>query len=136
MCEVSALVWLAFASLFALSLLDNIRGPFYYEILRDMNLDATWGSAFFAVTSLFAVVGSWGSHWIVKRKSGQYLLALASFGLGLGFVVIALNHKFTPWIVGCAIFGLAYGALNLAQNLLVLPGGQRRSKTAHLQRTA
>jgi hypothetical protein len=45
-----------------LGLIDNARGPFFPEILKDLELNGTYGSTFFATTSLLAFVGSLSSH--------------------------------------------------------------------------
>lgn len=122
--EVSALIWVSYASLFILSLLDNIRGPFFPEILADMNLTGTSGSAFFAVTSLFAFIGSWSSHRILARISAKTLLCGSSLILAIGFGLIAKIHAFSLLLVACALFGFGYGALNLAQNVIIFEAGK------------
>lgn len=124
-----ALVALSYLSLLVLGLIDNIRGPLFPEILQDMQLGGTNGSAFFAATSLFAFIGSWSSHALVERRSSLSLMRLSCLGLALGFALVALCHVYALMLAACAFFGWAFGALNLAQNLMVFEGSP-----AHLRR--
>lgn len=117
-----ALIVLAYGSLLILSMLDNLRGPFFPELIGDLHLNGTASSAFFAVTNLFSFLGSWTSHRILRSKSSLQLMAASSVFVGLGFAGIALSPKFGWLMVGCMVFGWAYGALNLAQNVMVFEG--------------
>jgi MFS transporter, FHS family, glucose/mannose:H+ symporter len=113
-----ALVGIAYLSLFALGLIDNIRGPFYPEILRDLDLNATRGSAFFAVTSLCAVLGSVTAHrW--RRVGTVQKLLLASFLFGISFAVLGQAWSFISMVILSGLFGLSFGVLNVTQNVLV-----------------
>ncbi len=120
--EVPALIWLAYASLLVLSLLDNLRAPFFPDILLDLHLNSTLGATFFATTSLFAFVGSWTSHHIVHRHSSTFLLGLANVAVAIGFAATSRTHSLITLLPCCALFGWGYGALNLAQNLMIFEG--------------
>ncbi|MGE4132716.1 MAG: sugar MFS transporter [Bdellovibrionales bacterium] len=114
-----SLVLVSYASLFFLGLIDNIRGPFYPEILESFQLTSTRGSWFFAITSLFGFLGSWLSHRLVHRYSSLALLQVSSVIFALGFLAISQSSTAPMLWASCAIFGLAFGCLNLAQNSLV-----------------
>ncbi len=123
---MSALIWLSYVSLLVLSLLDNIRGPFFPEILADMHLNGTTGAAFFATTSMFAFVGSWSSHWVLKFRSSLFLLGIASLVTSMGFMWVAQVHVFFLMLIACALSGWGYGALNAAQNIMIFEAGAPR----------
>ncbi len=117
--SVSALIWLSYFSLLVLGLIDNIRGPFFPDILADLGLNATIGAWFFATTSLLAFLGSWTSHRIVKAHSALFLMGVSSIALGAGFAIISRVHTLLLLIPACALFGWGYGALNVSQNVMV-----------------
>lgn len=127
--QVSALIWLSYVSLFILSLVDNIRGPFFPDILAELHLDGTRGSAFFATTSLFAFIGSWASHRLLYARSSLFLLSLGALGVGIGFAAVSVSYNFILLMVACAFLGWFFGALNLAQNAMVF-----ETNSPHLRR--
>lgn len=115
-----ALVVAAYLSLFILGLMDNARGPFFPEIMTDFSVNSTKGSFFFATTSLFAFFGSLIAGRLLKTWSSIQLLIVASMGFSLGFVAIALSPSWPVLCASCALFGLAFGGLNVSQNTVVL----------------
>ncbi len=121
---MSALVWMAYVSLLVLGLVDNIRGPFFPEILAELNLTGTVGSLFFAVTSLMAFVGSWSCQFILRSRNSMFIMWFAGFIFHLGFVAVALAQGLFLLLLACAFFGWAFGAWNVGQNLLVVEGAQ------------
>jgi fucose permease len=102
-----------------LSLIDNVRGPFFPDVLQDLQLNATLGSLFFAVTNLFAFVGSSTSHRIVRGNSSLYLMGISSLAMTVGFAAMSRSPSLTIMLPFCALLGWGYGALNLAQNLMI-----------------
>lgn len=123
-----ALILLAYLSLMTLGLIDNIRGPFYPEVLADLKLNGTYGSAFFAVVSLFAFAGSMTSHIWVKRWSTLNVMLGASLVFGVGFALISRSSSFSFMVGSCMIFGLAFGTLNVTQNVLVCEASSTRAR--------
>ncbi len=123
-----ALILLAYTSLLMQGLLDNVRGPFFPEILSDMHLSGTVGSLFFATTSLLSFVGSWSSHFFITRHSSLFLMALASVMVACGFAGVALTQEFYFWLGACGVLGWAFGALNLSQNLMVFEAGSAQTR--------
>ncbi len=120
MSEVPALIVLAYVSLLVFGLIDNVRGPFYPEILSTLKLDGTQGSAFFAVTSFFGVVGSFYCGRLVRRFPSVNVLLFATLLLGLGFIAISRATNLLVLSLSCVGFGFAFGLLNVSQNLVVL----------------
>jgi FHS family glucose/mannose:H+ symporter-like MFS transporter len=115
---MSKLIFLSYISLFALAILDNMRGPFYPDILKELAVGSASGSLFFAVVSFLAVVGSWLSDGFLKKKSSVWLLCASSAGLGVGYFFIALSPSLSVVLAACAFFGFSLGVLNVAQNVL------------------
>src|SRR5262249_54553582 len=113
--QMPALVICAYISLFILGLMDNSRGPFYPDILSDFGVNVTKGSLFFATTSMFSFIGSLAGHRWVRGGSSFKLLVASMMGFSLGFVAIALSPTWPVLCVACAVFGLAFGGLNLSQ---------------------
>lgn len=119
---MSALVWLSYSSLLVLGLLDNVRGPFFPEILSELQLNGSAGSLFFAVTSMMAFLGSWSCQFILKKRDSMFLMWVAGFNFAVGYIAIALSHDFFIVLAACALFGLAFGIWNVGQNLLIVEG--------------
>jgi len=115
-----ALAVCAYISLFILGLIDNIRGPFYPEVLAAFGVSSAQGSLFFALVSLFAFAGAFLSHKWIQNRSSLYLLIGASVLFSAGFIAVALAPSWITLCVACAVFGLGFGGLNLSQNTLVL----------------
>ncbi len=111
-----------------LGLMDNVRGPFYPEILADLGLNGTYGSAFFAVVSLVAFVGSLTSHIWVRRFGTLSVMLVASLFFGIGFALISRTHEFPALVAACAVFGWAFGTLNVTQNVLVCEASSPRAR--------
>lgn len=112
----------AYATLFCLGLLDNARAPFFSDIMRDLHLNNFQGSLFYATASLMAYftgdrVARWSARWgtLAVVRGGQILMAV-------GFATITLAHNLYTLLIFCALFGLGFGVLNVAQNLLILEG--------------
>lgn len=117
--QLPALIALAYISLLSLGLIDNIRGPFYPEVLADLGLSGTKGSAFFAVTSLVATAGSFLSQPLLARVSAPRVLLLASVIFGVGFACVSRADSFWTLVLSCALFGAGFGVMNVTQNVLI-----------------
>lgn len=130
-----ALVICSYISLFILGLIDNSRGPFYPDILSDFGMGTAKGSWFFAISSLFSFIGSIAGHRWVKGGSSFKLLIASTMLFSVGFIAIALSPNWAVMCGACALFGLAFGGLNLSQNTVVMetaPAPLRRRMVAGL----
>jgi len=110
---------MAYFSLLALGLMDNIRGPFYPDILEQLNLTATKGSLFFAVASFAALGGNFLGSFLLGKVTAHGLMNFSVLGLGVGFYLIGASWDFRSLIAACVIFGVHFGLLNVAQNVVV-----------------
>ncbi len=113
------MIWSSYISMLILGLIDNMRGPFYPEVLAEYMVGVDRGSFFFAIVSAMAFCGSLLGHRIIQRWSSVHLMTLSTVGLSAGFAAIALAPTFEWMLVACGVFGLAFGGLNLSQNVVV-----------------
>ena len=131
-----AVILLAYASLLTLALLENIRGPFFLEILESLKLDATSGGAFFAAGSGMAFVGSWLAYRLMRGRDPLLVMSFTSLVFAGGFALVALAPNYLYLICGALIFGWGYGTLNVLQNVIVCeaaPVDRRRGYLSGLQ---
>lgn len=124
------LVALAFVSLLVLALLDNVRGPFYPDVIKEFGLSNTLGSLFFAFSSMVSFLSCLSAHRFLHRYNSVVLLTWSSLFLGLGFLGMSLSPHYSLVLVSCLVFGAGYGGLNLAQAVLIgsAATGERRRK--------
>jgi formamidopyrimidine-DNA glycosylase len=87
--KMPAVILAAYASLFTLGLLDNVRGPFLLEIQQDLGLSATGGSAFFGAASLLSFFGAYYAHRLLLRRDALSVLAAVSVVFALGFAGVS-----------------------------------------------
>lgn len=114
-----ALIIATYLSMLILGLFDNIRGPFYPEVLTSYMVGVDQGSFFFAVVSALAFCGSLIGYRVIERWSSVHLLFGSSAVFACGFGAMALAPSFSTLLLACGVFGLGFGALNLAQNMAV-----------------
>lgn len=113
------LIAAAYASLFALGIADNARGPLFPEILRDLTLGDAAGSWMFGVTSAGVIAGSVGLRPLLRHMSPRRLLQLSLVGLGLGLIGLGQSLSLVHLLAASLLMGVALGGLALGQNLLV-----------------
>lgn len=116
------LIGAAYASLFALGLADNARGPLFPEILQDLKLGDAAGSWMFGVTSAGVIAGSVFLRPLLRYVTPRQLLQASLIGLGLGLIGLGFSPGL-PLLLGASlVMGIALGGLALGQNLLVQEG--------------
>lgn len=116
--------------------MDNLRGPFFPEIIADLGLGATAASSFYAATSMAGFVGSFVSHRLLKNRNVLKVLTVMSVLFSAGFAGVSQSYSYPVLIFFCILFGWAYGFLNVLQNLLVAeaaPPAKRRRLLNGLQ---
>lgn len=99
--------------------MDNLRGPFFPEIISDLALGATAASSFYAATSMAGFIGSFVSHRILKNRDVLIVLTVMSVLFSAGFAGVSQSYSYPVLIFFCIVFGWAYGFLNVLQNVLV-----------------
>jgi len=121
---------LAYLSLFALGISDNIRGPLFPEILKAFEVSDTAGAVYYAISSFCGFLSSLMVRTLLLRwsrvRSLQFSLVLMTIGLiGMGAV------KDFAWLLfSAAIFGASLGIMGVMQNVMVSLGSlpHRRQK--------
>ena len=103
------LILVAFSSLFAVGILDNIRGPFFPELLASLSLTDAQGALFFAVTSFVMFIGTAISPYLEKRLNDAFGLRLGFLVMAFGFAGVSRSVNFSMLLLFCAVFGLGFG---------------------------
>ena len=128
----------AFSCLFLVGFGDNMRGPLFPEILRELGLSDAQGGLMFAMSCGGSIVGALWARRLVSRWSTVRILQL-----GLGFAFLGQGGSALAWdlvslLAGSFVFGIAGGVLALGQNLMVEEGSppeRRRQGLAGLHST-
>lgn len=118
---VNAII-LAYVSLFAFGLGDNIRGPLFSEILTEFGLSDSVGSWIFALSSLFGFLSSFLSARLGKILGYKRLLQASLFILCAALGTFSISYSLWQMLCAAALFGLSLGSLGYCQNSLVVLG--------------
>lgn len=116
-------VILAYSTLFLLGLADNLRGPLYPDVLKDLQLSDSQGSWLWASASALGFLGSVATPAVIGRAG---LLGALRWALGfmlLGQAGMALSPNLSWALLACVSFGISLGLLGVVQNILVLQAG-------------
>lgn len=113
---------LAYLSLFALGISDNIRGPLFPEILKNFAVSDTQGSVYYAVSSFCGFLGSFLVRLLLRRWSRVRTLQFAIFLMSVGLIGMGSAYKFSWLLVFSGIFGVGLGITGVVQNTLVSVG--------------
>ena len=110
----------AYISLFYFGLCDNIRGPVYPEVMRQFGLSNSAGTWFFALSSLMMITGGLIASFFLKRWG-----YLRTFQVSVGLLTAAqffyaASPRYSLFLFGSLIFGVASGTLGVIQNVLVI----------------
>jgi predicted MFS family arabinose efflux permease len=95
--------------------MDNLRGPFFPEIIQDLKLNPTAASGFYAVAALSGFIGSFTSHRLLKNRDVLIVLTVMSLIFSVGFAGVSQSRHYSTLIFFCIVFGFAYGFLNVLQ---------------------
>jgi fucose permease len=115
-------IFMAYFSLFALGLSDNIRGPLYPEVLKAFHVSDTRGAAFFGVSSLLGFCGSFLVRFLLLKLTRIHTLQLAMAMMGLSLLGMAWSPEFSWMLFFSATFGFSLGLVGVVQNVLVTLG--------------
>jgi fucose permease len=116
-------VGLAYSTLFLLGLADNLRGPLYPDVLKDLQLSDSQGSLLWATASALGFLGAVVTPTVVGRSG---LLGTLKWALGLmvlGQAGMAMSPGLAWALLSCVSFGISLGLLGVVQNILVLQAG-------------
>ena len=115
-------VILAYISLFAFGLADNIRGPLFSEILTEFGLSNSTGSWIFALSSTFAFLSSFAAASVLRKVTHRHLLQFSLVILAMGLYGFSIAHDLFQMLFAACIFGVSIGFLGVCQNALVVLG--------------
>lgn len=113
------LLVLAYLGLACAGYLDNLRGPFFPEILTDLNLRDDVGSLFFSCASLLAFLASPIFDFLKKYFSVLQVWAIGVVAMAAGFYLMSQAGGVYGLFLYAALFGFGFGTVSIGQNLLV-----------------
>lgn len=111
-------IFLSYASLFALGFGDNVRGPLFGEMLRSFELSDARGAWIFAIGSLCGALGSLSSGFFLKRWDRVQCLNGALLLMSAGLLGMAVSPNFGALLGSSAVFGFSLGWMGVTQNVL------------------
>ena len=91
---------ISYLSLLALGFVDNLRGPFYLQLLEDLSLSNTAGSAFFTVPSLVAFFMGLNLPRIISKVRILNILRVGLLFIFFGFFVFGRVNSLLEVILG------------------------------------
>lgn len=112
-------IWISYLSLLVLGWMDNIRAPFFPDLIHSLHLDGTSSSLFYVSASLAAFLSSWYASRFLKAVPSLRLMKGALVLMGGGFILIAASRTFAGLLIDSTIFGIGFGFLTNAQNIIV-----------------
>ena len=113
---------LAYLSLFALGIGDNVRGPLFPEILKEFAVTDAQGAQFFALSSFLGFLGSYGVRFFLLKLHRVHTLQVALLLMTVGLIGMGSVAQFSWLLFFSAIFGLSLGIIGVVQNVLVTVG--------------
>ena len=122
------LILISYASLFVFGLSDNIRGPLFAEILKDFNVSDSMGSLMFALSSISGFISSHFARHLLRRFDRRSILQVASIGLTIALLGLALAPNFYVFLAFSVLFGMCSGIIGLIPNVLVPLGSSAEKK--------
>lgn len=114
---------LSYSTLFLLGLSDNIRGPLFPDVLKDLNLTDTMGASLWAASSMMAFFCSFLSRLALTHFGSLGTLKLSIFLMMSGQLGMSYSQDYVTAIISCASLGASFGFLGVVQNLMVLQAG-------------
>lgn len=126
-----AYIILAYTSLFALSLLDNGRGPAYPDILKDFAIDATKGSLIFSLASFSGLAINLTSGIWFKSLGAIKATYLSLISLALGGAAYYFSgemNSFTVLMIASVLLGIGLSLCTITMNILVARGSNDQNR--------
>ena len=105
-------------------MMDNARGPFFPDLIEDLQLSDTKASLFFAVPSLVSFLGSHLTQHFIFKMGTLWTLRGGLLLLAGGFAAIGMAFNFASFLLFCAVFGFGLGVVNVAQNVAIQEGAK------------
>ena len=114
-------VFLAFMALFSLGFSDNLRGPFFHQILLDFNFSDSMGSLLFLLPALSGFLVSFFYPVLVSPfLSSQAVLRWSLFLMSFSFLTLSQSFFREVFFLALLVYGLGFGLMSVAQNVIIL----------------
>ena len=115
---------LSYLALFCLGLIDNTRGAFYPEFLRQMDFSASEGSRLFSVVALSGFIMNFTTRYWLPHVGIVKAILASLFFMFLGTIMVSLmpffmEFKHSMLIISGLCLGLGIGGSTISMNLLV-----------------
>ncbi len=115
----TALILLAYLSLLALGLMDNVRSPYFPLIIDEFQLSDSLSSWFFALASLCAFFSAILGRHLIEKFQSLHLLRIGLVLMALGFFLMSQMKEFFSLLIFCGLFGAGFGLVTVAQNVSI-----------------
>lgn len=112
----------AYLSLLSFGLLDNARGPFFPDIISDLNLRDDQASWYFALASIVAFFGSYLAPRILNYLGALNGLRWGLLLIGLGFMTMTFSFQFSQLLLSACVFGFGMGMLQVFEHICIQEG--------------
>lgn len=119
-----AFVGLAYITLLCQSILDNVRGPAYPDILSTFEMSASRGAQLFAWASFAGLISNLSARWWLPRVEVVTGSMISLLLMAAGSYMFGIAPRYGPYMIDLAsiTMGLGMGAANVAMNLLIARG--------------
>ena len=114
----SAIV-LSYSALLVLGLLDNLRGPYFPDITRDLHLSDEKASWIFTLASFTGFIGSYFASKMLRIFSVIGGMRIGIAFMMVGFFGFSLMNNFVQLLVATALFGIGLGLIQVVQHTLI-----------------
>lgn len=111
-----------YASLFALGLLDNARGPYYADIGVELGLTDSKTSFIFVMASFMAFLMGMITNWFIHHFNLLNLIRFGHLTMAAGFFALSRIYDFTSLVLATSLFGVGFGLINVGENILIFEG--------------
>ena len=112
----------AYLALLSFGLLDNIRGPFFPDLISDLSLRDDQASWFFAIASVVAFFGSYLAPRIQQTIGAIQGLRVGLLLISAGFYLMTLAESLFQLLLACAVFGMGMGVLQVFEHICIQEG--------------
>jgi len=115
---------LSYLALFCLGLIDNTRGAFYPEFLRQMEFTASEGSRLFSVVALSGFLMNFTTRYWLPHVGIVKAILTSLFFMFFGTILVSMmpffmEYKHSLLIISGLCLGLGIGGSTISMNLLV-----------------
>ncbi len=108
--------------------MDNIRGPFYDDILTGLQLTPAKGALFFSVTSFMGFITCNFTPFLLRRYSVLNVLRAALLLMFIGFFGYGFVENLSDMIICSFIYGSGFGINSVVHNYAIQVGAAPKAR--------